>query len=118
MHWSFCQQDENCIALNYRIAHFFGVDRWPYRYKDIQEKRELPGKVYVYIYMNKVLSDERLGTKLTENRCILSNSLTYVCMYVCMYIYIYKYYERKKRRNYISRQACFVNRFTLQGFNV
>ena len=22
----------------------------------------------------------------------------------------------KKRRNYISRQACFVNRFTLQGF--
>ena len=23
----------------------------------------------------------------------------------------------KKRRNYISRQACFVNRFTLQGFN-
>ena len=29
-----------------------------------------------------------------------------------------KYYERKKGRNYISRQACFVNRFTLQGFNV
>ena len=28
-----------------------------------------------------------------------------------------KYYERKKGRNYISRQACFVNRFTLQGFN-
>ena len=50
MHWSFCQQDENCIALNYRIAHFFGVGRWPYRYKDLQEKRELPGKVYVYIY--------------------------------------------------------------------
>ena len=23
----------------------------------------------------------------------------------------------KKGRNYISRQACFVNRFTLQGFN-
>ena len=28
-----------------------------------------------------------------------------------------KYYERKEGRNYISRQACFVNRFTLQGFN-
>ena len=28
------------------------------------------------------------------------------------------YYERKKRRNYISRQACFVNRFTLQGFKI
>ena len=35
-----------------------------------------------------------------------------------IYIYIYKYYERKKGRNYISRQACFVNRFTLQGFNI
>ena len=29
-----------------------------------------------------------------------------------------KYYERKKGRNYISRQACFVNRFTLQGFDI
>ena len=26
-----------------------------------------------------------------------------------------KYYERKKGRNYISRQACFMNRFTPQG---
>ena len=62
-----------------------------------------------------------------------------VCVHTVIYIYIYrksanrfsrgtvlntlkqsrinKYYERKKRRNYISRQACFVNRFTLQGFN-
>ena len=31
-------------------------------------------------------------------------------------MYIYKYYEGKKGRNYVSRQACFVNRFTLQGF--
>ena len=36
---------------------------------------------------------------------------------IYIYINIYKYYERKKGRNYISRQACFVNRFTLQGFN-
>ena len=28
-----------------------------------------------------------------------------------------KLWEEKKGRNYISRQACFVNRFTLQGFN-
>ena len=35
-----------------------------------------------------------------------------------MNIYIYIYYERKKGRNYISRQACFVNRFTLQGFYI
>ena len=28
----------------------------------------------------------------------------------------YIYILRKKGRNYISRQACFVNRFTLQGF--
>ena len=42
--------------------------------------------------MNKVLSDERLGAKLrvTENRCVLFNSLTYVYMYVCIYIYIYR----------------------------
>ena len=39
-------------------------------------------------------------------------------LYIYIYIYIYKYYERKKGRNYISRQACFVNRFTLQGFNI
>ena len=42
-------------------------------------------------------------------------------MVIYKYIYIYiniKYYERKKGRNYISRQACFVNRFTLQGFNI
>ena len=40
--------------------------------------------------MNKVLSDERLGTKLrvTENRCVLSNSLTYVYIYIYIYIYI------------------------------
>ena len=32
--------------------------------------------------MNKVLSDERLSAKLrvTENRCVLFNSLTYVCL--------------------------------------
>ena len=45
----------------------------------------------------------------------------YIYIYVYIYIYIciniYMYYERKKGRNYISRQTCFVNRFTLQGFN-
>ena len=40
-----------------------------------------------------------------------------IYVYIYIYIYIYIYYERKKGRNYISRQACFVNRFTLQGFN-
>ena len=40
----------------------------------------------------------------------------YIYIYIYIYININKYYERKKRRNYISRQACFVNRFTLQGF--
>ena len=36
------------------------------------------------------LSDERLGTKLrvTENRCVLFNSLTNV-YYIYIYIYIY-----------------------------
>ena len=42
----------------------------------------------------------------------------YVCMYVYIYIYIYicKYFQRKKDATTFSRQACFVNRFTLQGF--
>ena len=37
--------------------------------------------------MNKVLSDERLGAKLrvTENRCVLFNSLTYVYIYIYIY---------------------------------
>ena len=39
----------------------------------------------------------------------------YIYIYIYIYIYVYKYYERKKGCNYISRQACFVNRFTLQG---
>ena len=36
----------------------------------------------------------------------------YIYILYIIYIYIYKYYERKKGRNYISRQACFVNRFS------
>ena len=61
MHWSFCQQDENCIALNYRIVPFFGVRRWPYRYKDLQRKRELRRVrrkyIYIYIYISVEIVD-------------------------------------------------------------
>ena len=53
MHWSFCQQDQNCIALNYCITPFFGVGRWPYRYKDLQGKRELRrARKSIYIYIS------------------------------------------------------------------
>ena len=38
-------------------------------------------------------------------------------IYIYIYIYIYKYYEREKGTQLHFRQACFVNRFTLQGFN-
>ena len=38
-------------------------------------------------------------------------------IYIYIYIYIYKYFKRKKDATTFSRQACFVNRFTLQGFN-
>ena len=36
--------------------------------------------IYIYIYIYVYLSDERLGANLrvTENRCVLFNSLTYV----------------------------------------
>ena len=75
--------------------------------------------------MNKVLPDERLGAKfrVTENRCVLFNSLTYV--YICMYevcILIFPFYsaqyvgverdvycDRRKRQRetiLLSLQAC------------
>ena len=40
----------------------------------------------------------------------------YCLQLVYIYIYIYKYFKRKKDATTFSRQACFVNRFTLQGF--
>ena len=58
-----------------------------------------------------------------EKRRVIMISLIYILKFamflkqVYIYIYLYKYYERKKGSNYISRQACFVNCFTLQGFN-
>ena len=50
----------------------------------------------------KVLSDERSGAKLrvTENRCVLFNSLTYV------YIYIY-IYGKEKRENHNRKYMLF-----------
>ena len=53
------------------------------------------------------------GSFVTLN---IKASLISIYIYIYVHKYKYKYYERKKRRNYISRQACFVNRFTLQGF--
>ena len=43
--------------------------------------------------MNKVLSDERSGAKfrVTENRCVLFDSFTYIYIYIHTYIYIYIY---------------------------
>ena len=47
--------------------------------------------LYIYIYV--YLSDERLGANLrvTENRCVLFHSLTYVKKKRNIYIYIYIY---------------------------
>ena len=51
--------------------------------------------------MNKVLSDERLGAELrvTENRFVLFNYLTYVYK---VYIYIYKVYMYTYIHTYIT----------------
>ena len=57
--------------------------------------------------MNKVLSDKRFGTKLrvTENRCVLFDSFTYIYIY----IYIYIATGEKNRETILSSlQACFV----------
>ena len=47
--------------------------------------------------MNKVLSDERLGAKLrvTENRCVLFNSLTYVYIYI--YVCVSFFFNKRKK---------------------
>ena len=39
--------------------------------------------IYIYIYIYIVLSDERLGAKLwvTENRCVLFDSFTYIYIF-------------------------------------
>ena len=44
--------------------------------------------------MNKVLSDERLGAKVrvTENRCVLFDSFTYIYIHTYIYISIYIYH--------------------------
>ena len=43
----------------------------------------------------------------------------YMYMYIYIYIYIYIYMLREKKdATTFSRQACFVNRFTLQGFMI
>ena len=66
---------------------------------------------------------------MTDNRRVLDNSGAKLG--VCKSIFSWnraqyveaewnKYFKRKKGRNYMkrqARQACFVNRFTLQGFN-
>ena len=50
--------------------------------------------------MNKVLSDERLGAKLrvTENRCVLFNSLTYVYIYIYMCVFLFFSTNAKRQR--------------------
>ena len=49
--------------------------------------------------MNKVLSDERLGAKLrvTENRCVLFNSLTYVYIYIYIYVCVSFFFNKRKK---------------------
>ena len=43
----------------------------------------------------------------------------FIHMYMYIYIYIYIYMLREKKdATTFSRQACFVNRFTLQGFMI
>ena len=50
--------------------------------------------------MNKVLSDERLGAKLrvTENRCVLFNSLTYVYIYIYIYVCVFLFFSTNAKR--------------------
>ena len=51
--------------------------------------------------MNKVLSDERLGARLrvTENQCVLFNSLTYVYIYiyVCVCVSFFFFFQQTQK---------------------
>ena len=43
----------------------------------------------------------------------------YIYIYIYTYVYVYIYMLREKKdATTFSRQACFVNRFTLQGFMI
>ena len=61
--------------------------------------------------MNKVLSDERLGAKVrvTENRCVLFDSFTYIYIHTYIYIYIHTYI-------YIYIYIYHINCSVIQGF--
>ena len=49
--------------------------------------------------MNKVLSDERLGAKLrvTENRCVLFDSFTYIYIFIIKFGYNARCHWLKER---------------------
>ena len=49
--------------------------------------------IYIYILYIYILSDEHLGATLsvTENRCILFDSFTYIYKYIYIHIYTYIY---------------------------
>ena len=46
--------------------------------------------IYIYIIYIYILSDEHLGANLsvTENRCVLFDSFTYIYIYIFIYLYL------------------------------
>ena len=50
-------------------------------------------ETYIYIVYIYILSDEHLGANLsvTENRCVLFDSFTYIYIYIFIYLFIYIY---------------------------
>ena len=72
-------------------------------------KREDPG--------NEVGWDDNFSRTCVRSRvlinCAQANIFDWSQIYVYVYIYIFKYLRGKKDATTFSRQACFVNRFTI-----
>ena len=75
----------------------------------LSRKREDPG--------NEVGWDDNFSRTCVRSRvlinCAQANIFDWSQIYVYVYIYIFKYLRGKKDATTFSRQACFVNRFTI-----
>ena len=91
------------------------------QYRDLSNKHEQKTKTGKFEgWVMEIVADkmwvQTQVTLIVERSCrsvsVHAKFHIFYNIYIYIYIYIYKYYERKKKgRNYISRQACFVNRF-------
>ena len=70
VHWSFCQKDENCIALVIALLlSLVLVDGHIYRYKDLEGKRGIAASQDKYIYIYKRRKSRGCFSNILLNFC-------------------------------------------------